>query len=126
MAKKDALLAFQHECGICADYSIPKDGDDATVEQLKMRAKWDNDDYVCRGLILNERFQAHLETSEGGVNSFELGSHLRIKESLRVQDNDKPKRNNIAGPSVVNMVEHNKSSRYNDNKGKLWKTRRRG
>ncbi|GJT42125.1 hypothetical protein Tco_0941990 [Tanacetum coccineum] len=31
MAEEDALLAFQH----------------------KRRAKWDNDDYVCRGLILN-------------------------------------------------------------------------
>ncbi|GJV52162.1 zinc finger, CCHC-type containing protein [Tanacetum coccineum] len=34
------------------------------------------------------------------------------------QDNDKPKGNNVDGPSVVNMVEHNNSSRYNDNKGK--------
>ncbi|GJX41952.1 zinc finger, CCHC-type containing protein [Tanacetum coccineum] len=33
-------------------------------------------------------------------------------------DNDKPKGNNVVGPSVVNMVEHNNSSRYNDNKGK--------
>ncbi|GJY77451.1 hypothetical protein Tco_0482567 [Tanacetum coccineum] len=33
---------------------IPKDGgDDETVEQLKKRAKWDNDDYVYRGLIPN-------------------------------------------------------------------------
>ncbi|GJU60648.1 zinc finger, CCHC-type containing protein, partial [Tanacetum coccineum] len=48
----------------------------------------------------------------------ELGSHLRIEESLRMQDSDKPKGNNVAGPSVVNMVEHNNSSRYNDNKGK--------
>ncbi|GKG01369.1 hypothetical protein Tco_0306074, partial [Tanacetum coccineum] len=31
---------------------IPEDGEDATVEQLRKRAKWDNDDYVCRGLIL--------------------------------------------------------------------------
>ncbi|GJU86451.1 zinc finger, CCHC-type containing protein [Tanacetum coccineum] len=30
----------------------------------------------------------------------------------------KPKGNNVAGPLVVNMVEHNNSSRYNDNKGK--------
>nr|GEV84836.1 zinc finger, CCHC-type [Tanacetum cinerariifolium] len=29
------------------------DGDDAIMEQIKKRAKWDNDDYVCRGLILN-------------------------------------------------------------------------
>ncbi|GJY06856.1 zinc finger, CCHC-type containing protein [Tanacetum coccineum] len=34
---------------------IPKDGgDDETVEQIRKSAKWDNDDYVCRGLILNE------------------------------------------------------------------------
>ncbi|GJZ91633.1 zinc finger, CCHC-type containing protein [Tanacetum coccineum] len=48
----------------------------------------------------------------------ELGSHMHIEESLRTQDNDKPKGNNVAGPSVVNMVEHNNSSRYNDNKSK--------
>ncbi|GJV76995.1 hypothetical protein Tco_1508579 [Tanacetum coccineum] len=33
---------------------IPEDGgDDATVEQIRKKAKWDNDGYVCRGLILN-------------------------------------------------------------------------
>ncbi|GJV80550.1 zinc finger, CCHC-type containing protein [Tanacetum coccineum] len=64
------------------------------------------------------RFQAHLETFEGELTLVELGSHLRIEESLRMQDNDKPKGNNVVGPSVVNMVEHNNSSRYNDNKGK--------
>nr|GEZ37843.1 zinc finger, CCHC-type [Tanacetum cinerariifolium] len=68
------------------------EGENPTVEQVRKRAKWDNDDYVSRGLILNE--------------------------SLRVQESDKPKGNNVAGPSVVNMVEHNNSSRYNDNKSK--------
>ncbi|GKE37390.1 zinc finger, CCHC-type containing protein [Tanacetum coccineum] len=47
-----------------------------------------------------------------------LGSHLRIEESLRVQDSDKPKGNNVTSPSVVNMVEHNNSSRYTENRGK--------
>ncbi|GJW34702.1 hypothetical protein Tco_0057622 [Tanacetum coccineum] len=28
-------------------------GENPTVEQVRKRAKWDNDDYVCRGLILN-------------------------------------------------------------------------
>nr|GEV21960.1 zinc finger, CCHC-type [Tanacetum cinerariifolium] len=33
---------------------MPEDGgDNSTVEQVKQRAKWDNNDYVCRGLILN-------------------------------------------------------------------------
>ncbi|GJR91226.1 zinc finger, CCHC-type containing protein [Tanacetum coccineum] len=148
---------------------IPEDGsDDATVEQIRKRAKWDNDDYVCRGLILNgmsdslfEIYQ-NVESSKELWNSLkakymaedasskkflvsciidkvppswkdfkhtlkhlkeeltlvELDSHLCIEESLRVQDSDKPKGNNVVGPSVVNMVEHNNSSRYNGNKGK--------
>ncbi|GJW62175.1 hypothetical protein Tco_0111510 [Tanacetum coccineum] len=34
---------------------IPGDGgDDPTVKQVRKRNKWDNDDYVCRGLILKE------------------------------------------------------------------------
>ncbi|GJT68971.1 zinc finger, CCHC-type containing protein [Tanacetum coccineum] len=41
----------------------------------------------------------------------ELGNHQRIEEFLRVQDSDKPKGNNVAGPSFVNMVDHNNSSR---------------
>ncbi|GJT97990.1 zinc finger, CCHC-type containing protein [Tanacetum coccineum] len=45
------------------------------------------------------------------LTRIELGSHLRIEEPLRAQDNDKPKGNNVAGPLAVNMVEHNNSSR---------------
>nr|GEW89899.1 hypothetical protein [Tanacetum cinerariifolium] len=48
----------------------------------------------------------------------ELDSHLRIEESLRIHDSEKPNGNNVVGPSVVNMVEHNNYIMYNDNKGK--------
>nr|GEX74691.1 zinc finger, CCHC-type [Tanacetum cinerariifolium] len=96
---------------------IPEDdGDDPTVEQVRKRNKWDNDDYICRGLIL--KYSNHtLKHLKEELTLVESGSHLRIKESLRMQDSDKPK-NNVAGPLVFNMVEHNNSSRYNDNKGK--------
>ncbi|GJR04311.1 zinc finger, CCHC-type containing protein [Tanacetum coccineum] len=146
---------------------IPEDGgDDATVEQIRKRNKWDNDDYVCRGLILKEakymaedasskkflvsnftnykmtdsrpvmeqynellgilgRFTQHkmnmdeaiqvsciidklppswkdfkhtLKHKKEELTLVELGSHLRIEESLKVQDNDKPKGSNVAGP----------------------------
>ncbi|GKD65994.1 zinc finger, CCHC-type containing protein [Tanacetum coccineum] len=126
---------------------IPEDGgDDATVEQIKKRNKWNNDDYVCRELwnSLEAKYMAEDASSKKFLVSciidklppslkyfkhtlkhlkeeltlVKLGSHLRIDESLGVQDSDKPKGNNIAGPSVVNMVEHNNSFRYNDNKGK--------
>ncbi|GJU36690.1 zinc finger, CCHC-type containing protein [Tanacetum coccineum] len=63
-------------------------------------------------------FKHTLKHLKEELTLIELGSHLRIEESLRAQDNDKPKGNNVAGPLVVNMVEHNNSSRYNDNKGK--------
>nr|GEX46897.1 zinc finger, CCHC-type [Tanacetum cinerariifolium] len=157
---------------------ILDDGDDATVDQIKKRDKWDNDDYVCRGLILNGMsdslfdiyqnvesskelwdsleakylvedasskkflvsnftnykmtdsrpvmeqynelldFKHTLKHLKEDITLAELGSHLCIEESLRMQDCDKPKGNNVIGPSVVNMVEHNNFSRYNDNKGK--------
>ncbi|GKC40704.1 zinc finger, CCHC-type containing protein, partial [Tanacetum coccineum] len=130
---------------------MPEDGcDNLTVDQVKKRIKWDNDDYVCRGLILNgmsdslfniyqnvetskelwdnleakymaedaSDFKHTLKHLKEELTLVELGSHLRIEESLRAQDSDKPKGNNVVGPSVVNMVEHNNSSRYNDNKGK--------
>ncbi|GJX60158.1 quinone oxidoreductase-like protein 2 [Tanacetum coccineum] len=44
----------------------------------------------------------------------------QYNELLRIlaHEIDKPKSNNVAGTSVVNIVEHNNSIRYNDNKGK--------
>ncbi|GKA90844.1 zinc finger, CCHC-type containing protein [Tanacetum coccineum] len=33
----------------------------------------------------------------------ELGSHLHIEESLKAQDSDKPKGNNVVGPAVVRL-----------------------
>nr|GEV36325.1 zinc finger, CCHC-type [Tanacetum cinerariifolium] len=144
--------------------SMPQgEGENPTVEQVRKRAKWDNDDYVCRGLIINgmsdslfdiyqnvETFKELWDTLEAKymskdasskkflVSNFTnykmtnsrpvleqynellriLGSHLRIKESLRVQDSDKPKGNNVVGPLVFNMMEYNNSFMYNDNKGK--------
>nr|GFB13171.1 hypothetical protein [Tanacetum cinerariifolium] len=118
---------------------ISEDGENATMDQIRKKAKLENDDYVCRGLILNAKYMAEDASSKKFlVSNFTnykmtdlkpvmeqynellgiLESHLRIEKSLRVQDNDKSKSNNVADPSVVNMVEHNNSYRYNDNKGK--------
>nr|GEV39267.1 zinc finger, CCHC-type [Tanacetum cinerariifolium] len=49
-----------------------------------------------------------------------LSIHLGIEESLMAHDNDKPEGNNVTGPLVVNMVDHNNSSKYNYNK--VWET----
>ena len=63
-------------------------------------------------------FKHTLKHKKEELTLVQLGSHLHIEESLRVQDNDKPKSSNATGASVVNMVEHNNSTRYNNNKGK--------
>ncbi|GJY60657.1 hypothetical protein Tco_0461314 [Tanacetum coccineum] len=47
----------------------------------------------------------------------QLGSHLRIEESLRAQDSDKGKGKEVAGPSV-NMAEEGKNKNNKQNKGK--------
>ncbi|GJR63968.1 zinc finger, CCHC-type containing protein [Tanacetum coccineum] len=83
---------------------IPVDGDNATTEQIRKKNKWDNDDYVCRD------FKHTLKHQKEELTLVELGNHLRIEESLSTQDNDKPKGNNVSGPLVVNMVDHNNSS----------------
>ncbi|GKD09960.1 zinc finger, CCHC-type containing protein, partial [Tanacetum coccineum] len=128
---------------------MPEDGNNAIVEHIRKRSKWDNDDYVCRAkyvaddassnkyLISNFTnykmtdsrpvmeqynelldFKHTLKYKNEELTLIELGSHLRIEESLKVQDSDKPKEKNVTGPSVVNMVEHNNFIRYNENKGK--------
>nr|GEU53086.1 zinc knuckle CX2CX4HX4C [Tanacetum cinerariifolium] len=112
--KKMLFLLFSMSVVYVLTTPIPEDGgDDATVEQIRNRAKWDNDDYVCRD------FKHTLKHKKEKLTLVKLGNHLRIEESLRMQDSDNKKGNNVAGPSVVNMVEHNNSSMYNDNKGKL-------
>nr|GEW38076.1 hypothetical protein [Tanacetum cinerariifolium] len=54
--------------------------------------------------ILGRLFTQHKmnmdETIQEELTLVKLGSHLRIEESFRVQDSDKPKGNNVAGPSV--------------------------
>ncbi|GJT81771.1 zinc finger, CCHC-type containing protein [Tanacetum coccineum] len=85
----------------------------ATVEAIRIRAKWENDDYICRGHILNgmsdSLFDVYtnvesakelwdsleskymVEDSSNDLFLVQLGSHLRIEESLRAQESDKGK-----------------------------------
>nr|GEV51168.1 zinc finger, CCHC-type [Tanacetum cinerariifolium] len=103
MEKEDALLAFQHECGVCADYPHVRG--------------W-------RGLILNGMSDSLFDVYQNVETSKELWDTLEAKymaedtSSKKFFDSDKPKGKNVVGPSVVNMMEHNNSCRYNDNKGK--------
>nr|GEV66919.1 zinc finger, CCHC-type [Tanacetum cinerariifolium] len=78
---------------------MPEDGgDNPTMEQVS--------------------YSSLLKHKKEELTLVELDNHLSIEESLRVQGSDKPKDNNVAGPSEVNMAEHKNSTRYINNKGK--------
>ncbi|GJS38073.1 zinc finger, CCHC-type containing protein [Tanacetum coccineum] len=108
--------------------------EDATVEAIRVREKWENDDYICRGHILNgmsdslfdvymnvesakklwdsfeskymaedssskkfllppswKDFKHTLKHGKDDLSLVQLGSHLRVEESLRAQESDKGK-----------------------------------
>ncbi|GJU07266.1 hypothetical protein Tco_1123696 [Tanacetum coccineum] len=103
---------------------IPEDGENATVEQIRKRSKWENDDYVCRGIILNGMsdflfdIYQNVESEKELWNSLEAKYMAEYASSKKFLDSDKPIGKNVVGPSVVNMAEHNNSSKYTNNRGK--------
>nr|GEX25707.1 zinc finger, CCHC-type [Tanacetum cinerariifolium] len=129
--------------------------EDAIVEAIRIRAKWENDDYICRGHILNGMsnslfdvytnvksakelwdsleskymaedssskkfldFKHTLKHGKDDLSLVQLGSHLRIEESLRAQDSDKGKGKEVCGPSVNMTEEGGKNKHHKQNKGK--------
>ncbi|KAI5386355.1 hypothetical protein KIW84_072762 [Lathyrus oleraceus] len=62
-------------------------------------------------------FKHNLKHGKDELSLIQLGSHLRIEESLRAQEDDKGKDKEIVGPSV-NMVEEGGKNGNNKNKEK--------
>ncbi|GJS10359.1 zinc finger, CCHC-type containing protein [Tanacetum coccineum] len=160
---------------------MPELLEDDTVKAIRRRAKWENDDYIYRGHILNgmsdhlfdiyqnvesakelwdsleskymvddasskkffvsnfnnykmvdsrpameqfnellrilKYFKHTLKHGKDDLYLVQLGSHLRIEESLRAQESDKSKGKEVAGPSM-NMTEEGKNRNNKKNKGK--------
>ncbi|GJT89464.1 zinc finger, CCHC-type containing protein [Tanacetum coccineum] len=99
---------------------MPGDGENATVKQMWKRINWENDDYMCRDIILDGPVIEQYNELIGLLDRF---TQHKMNMDEAIQDGDKPKGNNVAGPSVVNMVEHNNSNRKprhlkNDCKGR--------
>ncbi|GJY47962.1 zinc finger, CCHC-type containing protein [Tanacetum coccineum] len=152
---------------------MPELMEDATVEAIRIRAKWENDDYICRGHILNGMFDSlfdvytnvesamelwdsleskilgqytqhglrldesisvlsiidmlppswkdfkhTLKHGKDNLSLVQLGSHLRIEESLRAHESDKGKGKEVVGPSVNMIEEGEKNKNKKQNKGK--------
>ncbi|GKC26231.1 zinc finger, CCHC-type containing protein [Tanacetum coccineum] len=63
-------------------------------------------------------FKHTLKHDKDDLSLVQLGSHLRIKESLRAQDCNKGKGKEVAGPSVNMTEEGGKNKNNKQNKGK--------
>nr|GEV70110.1 hypothetical protein [Tanacetum cinerariifolium] len=91
--------------------------DAAQRKRVKYEAKWSASFNQPKnqkpGLVEPKSSPVMVFTCEGHL-------HLNFTRDGKTwsKDSDKPKSNNVVGPSVINMVKHNNSSRYNDNKGK--------
>nr|GEW13719.1 hypothetical protein [Tanacetum cinerariifolium] len=138
MAKKDDFLLSSISVMYVLTTPMPEDGgDNPTVEQVKIRAKRDNDNfdtleakYMTEDASSKRFFVSYftnykmtdsrpvLEQYNELLGILERFTQHKMNMDESIQDSDKPKGNNDAGPSVVNVMEHNNSSGYNDNKGK--------
>ncbi|GKD11100.1 hypothetical protein Tco_1190785 [Tanacetum coccineum] len=59
---------------------MPEDGgDNPSMEQVRSKAKWDNDDYICRGLILNGMSDSLFDIYLNVESSKELWESLEAK-----------------------------------------------
>ncbi|GKF57287.1 hypothetical protein Tco_0170824 [Tanacetum coccineum] len=59
---------------------MPEDGgENPTVEQVRKRTKWDKDDYVCKGLILNGMSDSLFDVYQNVETSKELWDTLKAK-----------------------------------------------
>ncbi|GJX09837.1 zinc finger, CCHC-type containing protein [Tanacetum coccineum] len=82
--KKIHFLFFSMSVVYVLNTSIPEDGgDDATVEQIRKRAKWDNDDYLYRGLILNCMSDSLFDIYQNIESSKELCDSLKDKNMAK-------------------------------------------
>ncbi|GJY84244.1 hypothetical protein Tco_0497620 [Tanacetum coccineum] len=58
---------------------MPEDGENATVEQIRKRSKWENGDYVCRDIILNGMFDSLFDIYQNVESGKELWGSLEAK-----------------------------------------------
>nr|GEU99199.1 zinc finger, CCHC-type [Tanacetum cinerariifolium] len=123
MAEGEAFLLTTLNVVYVLTTPMPELVEDATVEAIRIRAKWKNDDYICRGHILNGMSDSVFDVYTNVESSKELRDLLESKymaedfsnESLRTHDSDKGKGKEVAGHSV-NMTKGGKNKNNKQNK----------
>ncbi|CAM8996554.1 unnamed protein product [Rhodiola kirilowii] len=58
---------------------IPEAGEDAPIDAIRKRSKWENDDYICRGHILNGMSDPLFDLYQNAESAKELWDALEAK-----------------------------------------------
>ncbi|GJY13652.1 hypothetical protein Tco_0382961 [Tanacetum coccineum] len=85
---------------------IPKDGENATVDQIRRMAKWENDDYVFKGLILNGyvHFKRMQDMSKDGlISAFDMDTE-KCKTCMLTKITKKPFQNIKRETKVLELM----------------------
>ncbi|GJY24719.1 zinc finger, CCHC-type containing protein [Tanacetum coccineum] len=98
--------------------------EDDIVEAIRRRAKWENDDYICRGHILNVMSDSLFDIYQNVESAKELWDSLESKymtkdaSSKKFLESDKGKGKEFARPSVNMTEEGGKNKHHKQNKCK--------
>ncbi|CAM8880357.1 unnamed protein product [Rhodiola kirilowii] len=80
--QKMHFLLTNLKVGYVLSTPIPEIGDDAPIEAIRKRSKWENDDYICRGHILNGMFDPLFDLYQTVESAKELWDALEAKYML--------------------------------------------
>ncbi|GJV45969.1 hypothetical protein Tco_1430505 [Tanacetum coccineum] len=81
---------------------MPELLEDATIEAIRIRAKWENDDYICRGHILNENGNSFKPAAQTTTNA--EGSSTKLIPSPITADEKTQKKNDVKAKSMLLMA----------------------
>ncbi|GJY63373.1 zinc finger, CCHC-type containing protein [Tanacetum coccineum] len=74
---------------------ILNNGDDVTMEQMRKRSKWKNDDYVCKSLILNGQLFFVIEPNESVLINSIIESRDAIFDENRFSSIHRPSQRSL-------------------------------
>ncbi|GJU84776.1 leucine-rich repeat transmembrane protein kinase protein [Tanacetum coccineum] len=81
---------------------IPELMEDSTIEAIRIRAKWENDDYICRGHILNGMSDSLFDVYTNVESAKELWDSLESKCMAEDSSSNKFLVNNFNNYKLVN------------------------
>ncbi|KAL3507528.1 hypothetical protein ACH5RR_032910 [Cinchona calisaya] len=98
----------------------PMENDEETLANNRARQKWENDDYICRGHILNGMSEGLFNTYQNVPSSRELWDKLEVrymkKDATNVKRNVKHKKEELSLEDLANHLRLEEEMRKQDEK----------